>query len=150
MSAPQDYLDSEVAADTDDCLIWPFSVRNGYGQLWVGGTLRYVHSLVCERFHGPRPEGMQASHGPCHNRRCFNPRHLSWKSRAENEADKLRDGTHIRGEAHGEAKLTEREVRELRWQWETGEWTQQALASEFGVSRSTVQNTLARKVWVHV
>lgn len=50
---------------------------------------RFVHVLVCEAFHGPRPDEMQAAHydGDRNNARAEN---LRWATRAENEADKLR------------------------------------------------------------
>lgn len=141
------FLEGALATPTDECLLWPFSTRNGYGQLMIRPKLCYVHVLVCERFHGPRPPGMEVAHGPCHTRRCFNPRHLSWKTPSENHMDKVRDGTIQRGERANGVKLTEREVREIRYEYGTGEWTQKQLAEEFKVSRTTIEGIVLGRRW---
>jgi hypothetical protein len=51
-----------------------------------------VHVLVCEAFHGPRPEGMQVRHlnGNETDNRASN---LAWGTRSENEIDKVHHGT---------------------------------------------------------
>jgi hypothetical protein len=152
MSDARNFLEQIYAADTDECLIWPFSTRNGYGQIMLRRRLRYVHEIACEYRHGPRPPGTEVAHGPCHNRRCFNPRHLSWKTPAQNQADKRRDGTLPHGETHVFAKLTETKVREIRERYRTGEWTQRGLARAFDVSQSTVRDVLGkgRNTWRHL
>lgn len=51
-----------------------------------------VHVLVCEVFHGLRPEGMEVRHlngNPADNRAL----NLAWGTRSENELDKVRHGT---------------------------------------------------------
>lgn len=54
---------------------------------------RPVHVLVCEAFHGVRPDGMQVRHldGQVLNNAATN---LAWGTAAENERDKVRHGTH--------------------------------------------------------
>lgn len=38
----------------DDCLFWPFSLANGYGQVHNknGGSI-LAHHIICERINGP-------------------------------------------------------------------------------------------------
>lgn len=55
-------------------------------------STRTVHQLVCEAFHGARPDGMEVRHldgNPANN----NASNLAWGNRSENELDKVRHGT---------------------------------------------------------
>lgn len=82
--------------EVNECIEWPRS-RNGrgYGQVWIDGKVRTVHSVVCERHHGPRPTGHHAAHH-CGNKACMNYRHIRWATPTENEADKHHQGVYIR------------------------------------------------------
>lgn len=60
-----------------------------------------------------------------------------------NNADKLRHGTHIFGEAQGSARLTREEVRRIRDSKLTGV----ALAKEYGVSPGHICNIRKGKAW---
>lgn len=70
---------------------------NGYRH--VGLSLRgkaatcRVHTLVCEAFHGTRPEGLEARHldGDSFNNLASN---LAWSTRSVNALDKVAHGTH--------------------------------------------------------
>jgi HNH endonuclease len=142
------FLETSLLADTDDCILWPFNVvGHGYGQIKIQNKPYSVPRLVCERFHGPCPPGGIAAHGPCNNRLCFNPRHLSWGTYQSNQDDRVRDETVCRGEAHPMAKLSQRDVREIRQQYATGEWLQRQLADEFGVTRTQIGRILKNRVW---
>jgi HNH endonuclease len=90
-----DTFEELVLIETDDCVVWPHGTdKGGYGVVRFDGFTRPVHRVALERHVGPPPTPEhKAAHGPCHNRRCMNYRHLSWKTNAENLADKLRDGT---------------------------------------------------------
>lgn len=110
-------------------------------------TLR-ANRLVCEAFHGPPPSPKHvAAHndGSCDNNRADN---LRWATPKENIADKRIHGTHIEGERHFRAKLTQEAVREIRGHMERGSCN--ADAKRLGVSRSTVSRVRAGKAWGHV
>lgn len=133
----------------DDCLIWPFDSkdRHGYAQAKVNGRMISVHRLVCQEVHGDQPSpDLDAAHscGQGHLG-CVNPRHLSWKTRAENEADKLIHGTAARGERGSSAKLTEEEVLRIRTM--RGRLPQHEIAGMFGVSREAVSAIHRRRSW---
>ena len=104
-----------------------------------------VSVIVCETFHGLRPTGMEAAHedGDCTNDRAEN---LSWKTHKENEADKLRHGTHQFGEQNHAAKLTAAQVREFRSRHASGE-TVSSIALDFGVSRTTLSLIKHGQTW---
>jgi transposase-like protein len=62
----------------------------------------------------------------------------------------LRPRERARGSAHGNARLTEEAVREIRQMYATGRHTQCELARRFGVSSGTVSNVVNRRFWAHV
>lgn len=140
----------EVALNhvSEECLTWPFGKNEkGYGQLWVEGKNGYAHRYICELAHGapPTPEH-QAAHscGRGHDG-CVSPAHLSWKTRAENQADRVEHGTHNRGERSAKAKLTEADARiilSLR-----GEVRQKELAERFGVSPANISDIHKGRTW---
>jgi len=136
--------------ETDDCIIWPYAKQRGYGSLHIGERQYRTHRLACERAHGDPPEpGMDAAHGPCGNRACINPRHLSWKTRVDNMADKERDGTNLRGSKHPNSKLTEDEVRAMRRLASEGS-SQRELGDRYGVTHAYVGRIIRREAWAHV
>jgi hypothetical protein len=51
----------------------------------------------------------------CNNRPCIRADHLYCGTAKDNTNDRLAAGTQLRGEAHGNAKLTERQAREVLW-----------------------------------
>ena len=109
-----EYLKAAIDNPGDDCIVWRLGKNGKYGKVWVNGKDLGAHAVALA-LKIPRPIGkvcsikcnwvpghkLEAAHGSCHNPLCFNPRHLSWKTRAENENDKKRDGTHLFGERSG-------------------------------------------------
>lgn len=85
-----------------ECLIWPFGCcPRGYGRLKYEGRQIIASRLICEIVNGPplTPE-LQAAHscGKGHLG-CVNPGHLSWKTPAANQADRIIHGTYGRRRA---------------------------------------------------
>lgn len=132
---PQRFLHDVVLPHPDKavCLHWPYNTSGGYGQLRMNGGPKWVHRLVCEATHGPAPTPKHEAAHSCGNGHlgCVNPHHISWKTRAENFADKLTHGTHNQGSKHPLAKLAEDEIREIRNL--RGTLTQKEMARIFGV-----------------
>lgn len=147
VSKPQKHIAWLVSAEASECLIWPHLVSQGYGIVSFKHHVYRAHRLVCEAAHGPGPEGKEAAH-ECGNALCCNKAHLSWKTHAENIADKVKHGTQMLGETHHQAKLTESQVQEIRKL--RGKRTRLQLASDFDVGRSTVDNVLDYVTWRHV
>ena len=62
-----------------------------YPRVSIGGRKRYIHALVAEAWHGPRPDGLLALHADDDP---DNPsaENIRWGSHAENYADARRNG----------------------------------------------------------
>lgn len=129
-----------------DCLTWPYArVESGYGRININGRIRVASQVVCEMAHGTRPSDRHEAAHSCGNGHlgCVNQRHLSWKTPAENQGDKITHGTSARGERSNFAKLTEDSVRAIYRDTRTCT----AVARDFGVSFVTVSDIRRRRSW---
>lgn len=107
-----------------------------------------VHRLILEVFVGPCPQGMEARHGIA-GKHCNLPSNLCWGTREENMADKLRDGTHARGERFYAAKITEEQARTMFVLRSAG-LTNREIARRYGVGQPHVSRILTGKRWPHL
>ena len=141
------WLDAAVASETDECLVFPFSVNwYGYGQAQIRGRTWRAHRYVLVRASGGvDPAGMQAAHS-CGNRLCCNPKHLRWATAAENASDRKRHGTEARGGRNGKSILSEASVRSIKRALASGE-SALALAKRHEVSRSAIGDIRSGKTW---
>jgi hypothetical protein len=153
MAARHEVYVSEVMAKHDGafCLIWPFT-RNttGYGFLYRNSKRTSAHRVACEIENGPPPTPKhEAAHScGCGHLGCVSPKHLSWKTRAENAADAMVHGTAPQGAKHGCAVLSERDVHLIRLL--KGRGNSRDISELFGVSRSTVQHIHLGRKWPHL
>jgi hypothetical protein len=142
------YRSSVLGHDGNECLIWPYGRhQQGYGILHYGGSAAFVHRLVCEQTHGESPSSIHEAAHSCGNGHlgCVNPNHLSWKTPAENTADKITHGTLARGERNGKSRLTQNDVRKIMSM--KGRFSLDEVASRFGVKRPTIADIYAGRTW---
>jgi len=146
---PERWLREHIAsAVVDKCIIWPFcKCKKGYGivasSVHESGRASRLSLVI---FTGRNPKGFVAAHGPCHNRLCVNPHHLSWKTHKGNAEDRIRDGTEIFGEQRYLSKLTADQVLLIREDTRP----QRVIAREFGVSPTTIHGIRSRQTWKHI
>jgi hypothetical protein len=126
--------------------------HNGYLVLALtqngSGAHFKVHRLVAKAFLPPSRGRNWVNHrdGDKTNNRVHN---LEWTTRAENMRHAVATGLFAaRGMAHYKAKLNEGDVRAIRAI--DGQISQPALASMYGVSRSTISDIQRRQTWRHV
>lgn len=145
------------------CWIWKGARSlKGYGQIAFRGKVAYAHRISFEIRNGPLGS-LHCCHR-CDNPSCVNPDHLWAGTNVENVRDCIAKGRNLfgdkntsrthpenlaRGEAHGQARLTERDVRAIREGYSDGGVTQQQLASKYGVSRGTIAPILRFRTWKH-
>jgi len=135
----------------------PKTLRPASGSVYVTWTLlddsgkRHgisLHLLVCTKYHGPKPIGMEVCHNDG-NSTNNSPENLRWDTHSSNVLDAVRHGTHVnnRGELCGAAKLSEKDVTEIfHSQGKSGVY----LANKFGVSKSRISEIRSRNTWKHL
>jgi hypothetical protein len=104
-----------------------------------------VHALVARAFIGPCPDGQEVRHGPAGKLDASLP-NLCYGTRKENFADRLRDGQDNRGEKHGNAKLTQALVDEIRARYAAGE-RQIDIAESLRVDPANLWCVVHNKSW---
>lgn len=119
------------------------------------GKTRGAHCVAWEEAHGPIPTAMMVCHH-CDNPPCCDPAHLFLGTAGDNQRDMVAKGRkylvpaeqHVRGSAHHRAKLNETQVAEILRRLEGGRHgIQTALASEYGVSLSTIHLIKTGRNW---
>lgn len=145
-----------VLQETDECIVWPYSKRDGYGRVSLGGPrgaskVEFAHRLAYAITHGKIPEGMGVLHR-CDNPPCFNPRHLFAGTDRDNKNDQKIKGRTRKGTQIIFARLTEDQVKEIRTlcRPETRWAAKETLAKQYNVSAGTIYYLLKGKTWKHL
>lgn len=145
------------------CWVWTASTTGRIGSEygWLkrpGGHGVRAHRASWEIHFGPVPDGVFVLHS-CDNRLCVRPGHLFLGSQVDNMRDMAAKGrqifqVHPEQGPHGErartAKLTERDVLEIRHSCVVGGRTYSELAQRFQVTNSTIGQIVRRHTWKHI
>lgn len=143
-----------IGAD-NECWMWHSTKQpNGYGVFGLGvGANQYsekAHRYSYKKYIGDIPKGMYVCHS-CDEPSCVNPEHLFIGSSFDNTQDMFRKGraNKCSGEKHPMAKLTKRQVQEIRsccikYHKEFG---LTPLAKRFGVAIGTISLIVNHKNW---
>ena len=138
------------------CWNWTASLRpTGYGQMRYLGTTELAHRVSWMLFRGPIPKAanrygtMNVLHH-CDNPKCVNPEHLFIGDQSDNAKDAVSKKRWGRrgcvGESHGKARLTEKDVLEIRKSF----LSLKQLVLRYRVSKSAIQHVLKRRSWAHI
>lgn len=135
-----------AVGNPSDCWEWQGD-RDPHGY----GYLRHIraHRLAYELQYGTIPEGMNILHR-CDNRACVNPNHLFLGTQEMNIYDMVGKQRHVHGERHTSHKLTSQDVRAIRALRSSSRQSYFAIASQFGVSASAIEDIVRRITWKHV
>ena len=142
--------------ESDEC--WPWTAGTtgkGYGQLRKGAPSRRMllaHRISYELVNGPITKDLQVLHS-CDNPPCVNPKHLFLGTVTDNMRDMEQKGRGKRpdskGEKNGRAKLTVKQVAEVRRDYVRGSHTHglKSLAKKYGVHFSLIGFIVRGECW---
>ncbi len=137
---------ARIDREASGCWEWPGAISgDGYGRFYVGRRQIRAHRYAFKAEHG-FDAGDFLCHG-CGNRLCVRPGHLYNGTPKTNTDDRDQHGRTAKGEAGGNTRLSESQVRMIR---DHGQVSAEKLASLLGVCATTVWNVRAGKTWGHL
>lgn len=135
-----------------ECWVWTKGCNDkGYGVFGVW----HAKSVLAHRVswiiaHGSIPRGIFVLHH-CDNPPCVRPSHLYLGTHEDNARDVVVRKRHAgRSRRTPNARLTFEQAQEIRRRIAAGGISQTRLASEYGVSQSTISLIVLGKVWPEV
>jgi hypothetical protein len=137
--------------NNNECWEWAsLSGTNQYAETHIYGNGDSGHRIAYRLTFGEIPDGLYVCHH-CDNPPCCNPKHLFLGTHQDNINDRERKGRNklprVRGEEHGNCKLTESQVREIRRLYAFGDHSYYSLADIYSVSFGHIRNIIKRRVW---
>lgn len=113
-----------------------------------GEQTLFVHRLVLLTFVGPCPEGMEACHrnGKASDNTLSN---LRWGTHLSNNRDRKEHGMYAVGEKHVMAKLSAKDVRDIRMRISDGE-SNNSIAADYPVISKTIWSIRIGNTWSQV
>lgn len=120
-------------------IMQPKSKARGYLTVTLYGDDKrreaQIHALVCEAFHGPKPEGYETLHrnGKSNDNRASN---LRWGTHQENADDVIKHGVTLTGDEHPLTKISDAQVLEIRALAKEGTLTLEQIGSRYGIGKS--------------
>lgn len=110
-----------------------------------------IHRLVALAFLGEPPPVKRPTVNHKNMDKADNRvENLEWLSHADNNRHAQPTIKHCKGIDKPSNKLSEAQVREIRFRYAYGGVTMQELADEFSVSNPTIHNIIHRKKWAHL
>ena len=143
LSKPIEYIVTEGGCW--ECISHP---RSGYYlSISRNGKRDKVHRYVYELLVRPIALGISVLHR-CDNTSCINPEHLWLGTQRDNVVDMYSKGRGVnnRGSKHGQAKLTEGQVSNIRSLYSRG-ISQVVLSSLFNITRATIWKIVHNRIW---
>jgi hypothetical protein len=140
-----------ITANPEKCWEWLGGKRRrGYGRFSYKHA-DFISTRIAYFLHNKiDPIGKAVLH-KCDNPSCVNPNHLFLGTNKENTYDMMEKKRGIQpvGIRHGQAKLTDEKVIEIRKKYLNGICNKE-LSKEYNVSRSAITKIINNKTWTHV
>jgi hypothetical protein len=135
----------------DQCWEWTAYVNaDGYGWMRLAGESRPTHrvSAVLHKLIDSISSPMHVLH-KCDNRKCCNPDHLFVGTNADNVADKVAKNrcgfSRQHGESNGMAKLTNKQIGQVRGLYFASCFSQSQLAKQFGIKQPHISRIVNKQ-----
>lgn len=86
------------------------------------------------------------------NKKNNKPNNLEWCTGSQNALHSYRTGLQFsrRGEDHHKARLTRKDILEIRSMWSYGTFSQKEIARKFGTVQGHISAVVRRVIWKHI
>lgn len=130
------------------CWLWIGAMGNLYGVIVINGRNIRAHRCSWTLYKSSIPEGMCVLHR-CDIPTCVNPDHLFLGTHLDNMRDKIKKGRGVspKGELCGAAKLTNKEVLEIRKLLKDGV-NHSYISKMYNTSKTNVNSIKNKKSWL--
>ena len=133
----------------NQCWYW-VGKKARYGLFYLRGGHIGAHRVAYAISTGENPGDLYVCHS-CDNQLCVNPRHLWLGTHSDNMADMDAKGRRVfrdqTGEKNPTAKLTQKQVNQIRKLRATKRFTYYELADMFNVSYVMIHQIVTKKTW---
>lgn len=133
--------------NTGCCLWFGATDKKGYGKMTIDRKTKMATHVAWFLKHGTWPD-KSALHR-CDTPACVSDDHLFLGTQADNMRDMHCKGRAAVGERMPVSKLTDAQVRGIRFLSSLGR-KGNVLAAQYGVSKMTISRIINRKLWAHV
>ncbi len=140
------------------CLEWYRPASDGYGTFKLDSVTIRPHRLAYELTYGEIPKDLFVCH-TCDNPLCCNPEHLWLGNNQDNQLDMSKKGRYnhdanykrgSKGTKNVKAKLTEKDVLEIRNLYKDKSNTIKEISTKFGVCGNTIRDVATGRFWSHI
>ena len=144
----------KVKKRSSGCWEW-IGMKNtvsGYGKFWLNqehSKADYVHRISYQMYNGKNAKGLYILH-KCDNKLCLNPKHLWAGTQKENMVDCKKKRRTTYGEKNKRAKLTEKEVMEIKNLYNINQYNQTELGRLYGVTQSAIYLIVRNINWSYL
>jgi len=155
------------------CWEWQGSTDiSGYARISYKNQPELVSRILLSKIVKKELTRLEYACHKCDNPRCCNPAHLFLGTPKDNTDDMMKKRRHIcfinpnkmrevglrmkkflprfEGESHPQAKLTEKEVLEIRTMYVPRKVTLKSIARIYKIDYTTVSDIIRRKIWTHI
>ena len=140
------FMDSVMPITETGCWIWlGMTNRAGYGRFYMDGKMMLAHRVAKIIFSGLDIKNKLVLHR-CDTPCCVNPDHTYVGNHVDNMRDCIKKGRFIIGENHANAKLTEKQAKQIKY----SDVPHTLMAQQMNVSETTIRFIRDGKRWGHI
>lgn len=148
MGTPEERFFKKVQK-SDGCWEWIGAKDpNGYGNFKIGKKYVKTHRVSYLIHFGKIPKRLYVLHH-CDNTSCVKPQHLFLGTQTDNMQDMMKKGRQAdrKGENQSQAKLTWKEVIEIRNLYSTDKYTQKEIGKLYNSNPKNISSIIRNKSW---